>query len=147
MGVKDLKFESAAGGSALIRCQSALIGTLEVTNDSVGVFDLDFDTITEIASDLKTYEPIPGYPPIIEDLSIILPPKTFIADVIALIKKQSKLIREIEVVDVYPERGSVTLRLTYQDTKKTLTDEEVQKIREKIIKVLQSSLRAKVRSK
>jgi len=113
----------------------------------VTTFDLDFDIVTKLASNLKTYEPIPEYPPIIEDLSIILPPKTFVAKVISLIKKQSDLIRKIEVVDIYPEKGSVTLRITYQHAKKTLTDTEVSKIREKIITTLQSSLKAQIRSK
>ncbi len=147
LGIKNVKFESASGGSALIRCQSALIGTIKIIEDSVVVFDLDFDTIAELASDLKTYEPIPEYPPIIEDLSVILPPKTFIADVISLIEEQSKLVKELEVTDIYPEKGSVTLRITYQHAKKTLIDAEVQKIRQKIIDTLEKSLKAKVRQK
>ena len=147
LGIKNVSFEPLPHSSAKITSGSEEIGTLGHVKPTVVAFDLDFDKITELASDLKTYEPIPEYPPIIEDLSIILPPKTFIAEVIALIKKQSKLIRKIEVVDTYPEKGSVTLRITYQHLKKTLTDEEVSKIREKIIKVLHSSLRAKVRSK
>ena len=147
LGIKNVSFEPLPHSSAKITSGSEEIGTLGHVKPTVVAFDLDFDIISELASDLKTYEPIPEYPPIIEDLSIILPPKTFIAEVIALIKKQSKLIRKIEVVDTYPEKGSVTLRITYQHLKKTLTDEEVSKIREKIIKVLHSSLRAKVRSK
>ncbi len=147
LGIKDIRFESASGGSALIRSGSALIGTIGVIEGSIAAFDLDFDTISELASDLKTYEPIPEYPPIIEDLSVILPPKTFIADVISLIEEQSKLVKEVEVTDIYPERGSVTLRITYQHAKKTLTDAEVQKIRQKIIDTLEKTLKAKVRQK
>ena len=147
LGIKNISLEPKETSSATIQSGSTTIGLISPINLNAIVFDLDFDLVTKLASDLKTYEPIPEYPPIIEDLSIILPPKTFITEAIELIKKQSKLIKEIEVVDIYPEKGSVTLRLTYQHLKKTLTDAESQKIREKVIATLQSSLRAKVRSK
>ncbi len=149
LGISDYKLEPKPQDctAATLTHPSGVLGTIEIIESSTVAFDLDFDTITKLASDLKTYEPIPEYPPILEDISLILPPKTFVADVISLIKKQSKLIREVEVVDIYPEKGSITLRITYQDPKKTLTDKEVEKIRQKIITTLQSSLRAKVRSK
>ena len=76
-----------------------------------------------------------------------MPPKTFIADVPSEIKKQSKLISQVEVVDIYPEKGSVTLRLTYQHAKKTLTDAEVAAIRQKIITALEKNLKVQIRQK
>jgi phenylalanyl-tRNA synthetase beta chain len=135
--------------AAIIRVNSTPVGLIGLIRpiSPIVYFDLDFDTIAKLASDQKTYEPIPKYPPVIEDLSMILPPKTLIADVISLIKKQSKLIREVEVTDIYPEKGSVTLHLTYQHTKKTLTDKEVSKIRQKIISTLEKNLKAEIRQK
>ena len=151
MGIKDVKFEPQAQepATATLTHPSGVLGTIDHIESGrpIVAFDLDFDTITNIASDQKTYEPIPEYPPIIEDISVILPPKTFIADVISLIKRQSQLVKNIELTDRYPEKGSVTLRLTYQHTKKTLTDAEVQKIRDKIVNTLEKTLKAKVRQK
>ncbi len=148
LGIKNLKFEPQAQNSlvATLTHPSGMLGTIAI-EESIVVFDLDFDTITGLASDLKTYEPIPEYPPIIEDLSIILPPKTFIADVVSEIKKQSQLVRNVELIDRYPEKGSVTLRITYQHAKRTLTDEEVATVRQKIINTLEETLKAKVRQK
>jgi len=149
LGIKNLKFDPQPPNAATIHSTNpkGLLGTIGYIDPATVFFDLDFDTIAKLASDLKTFEPIPEYPPIIEDLSIILPPKTFIADVITLIQKQSKLIREVKVVDIYPKKGSVTLRITYQHAKRTLTDKEVQKIRQKIINSLEKTLKAKIRKK
>ena len=147
LGITDYKFEPNPHSPATLTHPSGVLGTIGYLDTKTVVFDLDFDVITNLATDQKTYEPIPEYPPIIEDLSLILPPKTFIADVPSEIKKQSKLISQVEVVDIYPEKGSVTLRLTYQHAKKTLTDAEVAAIRQKIITTLKKNLKAQVRQK
>jgi phenylalanyl-tRNA synthetase beta chain len=152
LGIKDVTFQpdlQNPSTTSVIRLrggQGRQIGTIGWAEKSALFFDLNFDTIVELATDQKTYTPIPEYPPIIEDLSIILPPKTFIADVISEIKKQSKLIKEVEVADIYPEKGSVTLRLTYQHAKKTLTDTKIATIRQKIITGLEKNLKVKIRS-
>ena len=150
LGIKGIQFSATNAKqqtSAKISHKSAEIGTLGVTNDGVGIFDLNFDVISKLASDLKTFEPIPEYPPIIEDLSIILPPKTFFADVVAEIKKQSQLIKNVELIDRYPEKGSVTLRLTSRHAGRTLTDEEVAEVRRKIITALEKNLQAQIRKR
>jgi phenylalanyl-tRNA synthetase beta chain len=152
LGIKDYRFEpnpqnpSTIGVIHLRGGQGRQIGVIGYTEETA-FFDLDFDTITEIASNFKSFEPIPEYPPIIEDISMILPPKTLFADVVAEIKKQSQLVKNIEIVDRYPEKGSVTLRLIYQHASRTLTDAEVAAIRQKIINALEKTLKAQVRQK
>lgn len=152
LGIKDISFDPLLhssffllNSSTKITCGSEEIGTLGYVKPTVVAFDLDFDIITKLATSQKVYEPIPEYPPIIEDLSLILPPKTFFADVVNEIERQSQLIKDIELIDRYPEKGSVTLRLTYQHAKKTLTDAEVAAIRQKITTALEKNLKAKVR--
>jgi len=50
----------------------------------------------------------------------------------------------VELIDSFED--SRTFRVTYQDTKKTLTDEEVEKIRNKIIKGLKDKLKIQLKS-
>ncbi len=147
LGIKDVTFKPGKPSLAKISHQSTEIGTIKIIKENVAVFDLNFDIVTKLASDKKTFEPIPKYPPIIEDLSIILPPKTYFADVVAEIKKQSQLIRNVELIDHYPEKGSVTLRLTYRHAARTLTDEDVAEFRQKIVSALEKNLSAKIRQK
>ncbi len=146
--ISDYKIEPKPQdpATATLTHPSGVLGTIGFVDPQTTAFDLDFDIISNLATDQKTYEPIPEYPPIIEDLSIILPPKTYFADVVSLIKKQSQLVKDIELIDRYPEKGSVTLRLTYQHANRTLTDKEVATVRQKIITTLEKTLSAKVRS-
>ncbi len=154
LGIKDNTFEPDKPLSALIRSGSALIGAIEIIDSATVAFDLNFDTISELASDKKTYEPIPEYPPIIEDISLIIDKITHVRKIVKEIEKRSSRSLKIstEITDIYQDKKlekenkkSVTLRLTYQAQDRTLTDGEVQKIRQKIITALEKNLKAKVR--
>lgn len=73
----------------------------------------------------------PKYPPQIEDITLSFPEKTKIGDVIKLITNNPKLITKIELRDIY--KDSYTFRIWYQDPARTLTDKEVEEIRNKIL--------------
>jgi phenylalanyl-tRNA synthetase beta chain len=94
-------------------------------------------------SKLKTFSPVPINPAQIEDLTFTLPPKTRIGDVIKLIINNSKLITNAELKDTY--KDSFTFRVWYQDPEKTLTNEDVEKIRTSILEVVKLKLGGLVR--
>jgi len=108
------------------------------------VFDLDFRELVKHASKAKKYTPIPKYPAIVEDLAFVVPLKTLVGEIIEKIKKISKLIVAVELIDSY--KNIRTFRITYQSPKKTLTDKEVGKIRKKIIKAISKKFGAKIKS-
>jgi len=110
----------------------------------VVVFDLDFRELAKHASKAKKYTPIPKYPAIVEDLAFVVPLKTLVGEIIEKIKKISKLIVAVELIDSY--KNIRTFRITYQSPKKTLTDKEVGKIRKKIIKAISKKFGAKIKS-
>jgi phenylalanyl-tRNA synthetase beta chain len=78
----------------------------------------------------------PKFPPQIEDLTLTFPPKTRIGDVSALITNHHPLITNVELRDTYQD--SYTFRIWYQDPAKTLTDKEVEKIRNNILQVVKT---------
>lgn len=163
LGIKNYKFEPYATShepranlwhpfrSALtISHKSLIIGTLgEIhpqilskfcINQRATVFDLDFDQLVNLATTRITYQPIPKYPPIIEDLSIKVDLKVLTGDLIEAVKKVSKIVRGVELIDVY--NGSKTFRITYQDLKRNLKDQEIKEIRKRMIKTLEKKFRA-----
>jgi phenylalanyl-tRNA synthetase beta subunit len=73
----------------------------------------------------------PKYPPQIEDITLVLPQKTKVGKVIHSIKDVDKRIDPVELTDIY--KNAYTFRVYYQDPKKTLTNKEVKKIRNKIL--------------
>lgn len=91
------------------------------------------------------YKPLSKYPSVERDLSIILPNSVSWSEVESEIVKQSPLITNLEVFDVYPEKGSVAFSLMFQDQTKTLTTEEVNSYMAKVVKILQDKFKAIIR--
>jgi len=117
----------------------------QLKKEKVFVFDLDFIQIVKEANEMKKYQPIPKYPPIIEDLSFIIPEKTYVGEIMKAIKTTSLIIQSVELIDSYEQTR--TFRITYQDPSKTLTAEEVEKLRKQIIKILKDKLGLKLKGK
>lgn len=92
------------------------------------------DLIEKVVNPEKTYQPVPKYPAVVEDLSLIIPGKVLYGDVVVAIKNSSHLISSVDLLDAHEE--STTLRITYLDKTKNLTDKEVALLREKITKRL-----------
>jgi phenylalanyl-tRNA synthetase beta chain len=107
------------------------------------VFDLDFAELVKYATTTKKYSPIPQYPPIIEDLAFIVPPKTLVGGILQLIKSTSLIIQSVELIDSY--KDTRTFRIIYQNPKRTLTDKEIEKIRKEIIKKVEEKFKAKLK--
>ena len=83
------------------------------------------------------------FPPIIEDLSVIVDVNIKTADIVKNIQSQSDLITDVSLKDSY--KNSRTFHINYQDPQKNLTNQEVSKIREQIITSLKKEFKASVR--
>jgi phenylalanyl-tRNA synthetase beta chain len=79
----------------------------------------------------KTFNKIPENPAQIEDITLTFPPKTHIGDVVSLISEIDNRVISVELKDIY--KDSYTFRVWYQDKKKTLSNDEVSQIRNKIL--------------
>ena len=107
-------------------------GNLE--KESFTYYEFDMELLKKASKNVKKYMPIPQNPPQIEDITLSFSEKTKIGEVIKSIKGVDKLIDNVELRDIFNE--NYTFRIGYQDPNKTLTDEEVKKIRENIIEEL-----------
>lgn len=150
--------------SAQIKIGEDLCGIVGVIKQSV-VDKFDFIQETKISAtqlnltsiyqqpQIKPfYKAIPKYPPVIEDISLIVAQVLFVEEIIDAIKKYgSPLVKKIEVVDIFedPKLGenkkSVTLRLTFQKSSGTPTITEANEVKAKIISYLEKIFRAKIR--
>jgi len=115
---------------------------IEILNDGI-FFEINYSELIKNFNPNKTFKPLPKYPPIIEDLSIIAGRNIKTSDLIFEIKNQSPLIVNVSLLDRF--ENSRTFHIVYQDKNKNLTGEEVAKIREKILKSLQSELHTKLK--
>jgi len=105
-------------------------------------FELDLEALKN-SSKIRTFFPVSSYPPQIEDLTFVFPPKTKIGEVIESIRKTSDLIRNVELKDIYQD--AFTFRITYQSNKKTLNDAEIASLREKIIEEIKKKYAGSVK--
>jgi len=101
--------------------------------DNIYYAEIDLDKILkDISAPQVTLWP--KYPPQIEDITLVVPERTKIGEVIQSIKSVDNNVSEVELIDIY--KDSHTFKIWYQDPKKTLDNEEVEKIRVKIVKIL-----------
>ena len=84
----------------------------------------------------RKYKEIAKYPPQVEDMTLQLSEKTYVGDVIATISNFQFPISKIEFVDIY--ENNFTFNIQYQSEDHTLTDKEVEEIRNKILSSLKS---------
>jgi phenylalanyl-tRNA synthetase beta chain len=107
----------------------SVLAAMEITG-KVFCFEMDVETLTKSAM-TKLFSPLPLNPAQIEDLTLTFPPKTRVGEVMKFIKNSESRIENVELKDVY--KDSYTLRIYYQDPKKTLANEEVERIRISIL--------------
>lgn len=115
--------------------------------------ELDFATIIEEAKLNKKYKPLPKYPSIIRDLAVVLDKDIPVTDIEDVIWKWGEgIVEKVELFDVYegeqiPEdKKSVAFSIIYRSYKKTLRDEDISEIHEKIVKEVEKTFKANLRS-
>ncbi len=145
LDIKNVNFKQLTNNyGAAILIDKDELGTVEILDDSTITFELDFEIILKHATLKKYYKPMSKYPPIVEDLAIIAPTEVQTGDLIDEIKKQSKLIIEVSLLDKYQETR--TFHIIYQSYDKNLSDKEIGEIREKILKVLKEKCNARLKT-
>lgn len=115
--------------------------------------EIDVEALAPLVPGLYNLEPVPVYPPVLEDLSLVVDenvPAQRVADSIE--KAGGSTVTKVTLFDVYrggqagSGKKSLAFSLTYQHPDRTLTDDEVAKIRNKIINQLEQELNAQLRS-
>ncbi|KKR30684.1 phenylalanine--tRNA ligase subunit beta [Candidatus Woesebacteria bacterium RIFCSPHIGHO2_01_FULL_39_32] len=101
--------------------------------EKIFAFELDVAVLYELAED-KYFQEIPQYPPQIEDLTLAIPARTKIGDVLKTIKSVDKKVSSVELKDVYKDFYTIGVR--YQDRNKTLNNKEVEEIRSEVLSSL-----------
>jgi phenylalanyl-tRNA synthetase beta chain len=125
----------------------------EVADQAVMLAELDLQTLLETIPDRFVITPVPQYPPVYEDLAIIVDEGVAAADIEAVIRKAGgKLLYDVELFDIYrgkqigEGKKSLAYSLVYLAPDRTLTVQEVEKIRRKVITLLERELQAVLRS-
>lgn len=124
---------------------------LELSPD-IYVFELNVEALAAALPDRTRFQQIPKYPETYRDISILVDQGVQAQTISDLIRQTSEpLIRRVELYDQYQGKKlpsgkkSLTFALSFQSPEKTLTDEEVNPIFEKIVVNLSGQLGASLR--
>ena len=131
-----------------------LIGRVHplISKDDVYVMEINLDRLLEKKTGKMKYKEISQYPTVNKDIAIILDKKITADEVAKSIKKAAgNLLVEQKIFDVYTspilgDKKSMAYSLVFGSNSKTLTDDEINPIIEKIIKQLEKDYGAELRS-
>jgi phenylalanyl-tRNA synthetase beta chain len=119
---------------------------------SCGLFELDFAALAGYPRPARAIEPPPRFPAVRRDLALVLDrsvPAATVVDTIAQLNQP--LLESIEIFDVYTGQGipadkkSVALSMRYRNKERTLTDEEVNRAHEDLVRTVLPRLNAQMR--
>jgi phenylalanyl-tRNA synthetase beta chain len=150
------------GAEVLINSQS--IGTAGVVSQAVRdkldfkdvspcAVEMDFETLMSLAGGAIKVKPIPRFPAIQRDLSIIVDEEIRWSDIIEAVEsKACAELEDVKFVGIYRGKGipagkkSVTLTLRFRDEDGTLTHETVDGFEAEIVRSLTESTKAELRT-
>jgi phenylalanyl-tRNA synthetase beta chain len=130
-----------------------LAATLEL-DGPVAVAELDLAALVAAVPELTAFAGLSSFPPVRQDIAVIVADSVAASDLVgAAVDAGGDLLQAVEVFDVFADaerigvgRVSIALRLTFQASDRTLTDEEATEVRETIVAALTSSSSAELRS-
>ena len=149
------------GKCAVIKKGRDIIGTFGAVNprilsnfdikQDVYVLELNLEKIlVYLRKNLKAKE-IGKFPEVTRDISMYVSKDIKYKDIEnSIIKANKKLIEEVKLFDIYEnendkERKSIAVRITFRDNNKTLEENEINIVMDKVIKNLENNVKAEIR--
>lgn len=149
--------------AAEIVCKGQLVGSVYELHPAVseafglegrvGVVKLNLSNLVTLIgqNDAVVYQPLAPYPVVTRDIAILVNKDVAHASILAALGKADPLIAKVELFDVYEGATvgegykSLAYHLTYLSPNRTLTTEEVDKVEQKVEKLLKDRFGAEVR--
>jgi phenylalanyl-tRNA synthetase beta chain len=117
------------------------------------VFELALTDLLHAEVEEIRYSTIPRFPSMTRDIALVVDKDVIAGDIQkAIVEAGGELLKEVTIFDVYqgdrlPEgKKSIAFSLRYFDPERTLTDEEVTKVHEQVIKAVEEKFAATLRS-
>ncbi len=150
------------GQSAKVLLNGAEVGTIGRLSDEIAsaykfkqpvyVAEVDLENLLQAKEVDVSYKSLPIFPSSARDVSLLANRRVNFTDIKKSIEAGNfELLRKVELVDVYEGKGmadderSITVRLEYRSDERTLNEEEIEKIHDRILQNLADQLDAKQR--
>ena len=167
--VEDVSFSSGSGSpyhpgaaaalliggepvGSLGQIHPAVIEAYDLGERIVFAADVDIDRLTSASSDTYSFRPISRFPPVRQDLALVVDDDVPAQDVMTLVRKSAgDLLADIRLFDLFrgeqigDGKKSLAFQLTFVSTDRSLSEKEVNAIRESMLEPLREKLGAKIR--
>ena len=145
-----------AGDYVVVESDHHVLGSLRpITVDkkyTASVAELNFGELLEVVEGEKEYEPLPKYPDVTRDISLLVNRDVRVGELLEVINNVStKYVEDVDLIDFYEdpnlseEKKSLTFRIVFQAEDHTLTDAEAGDELQKIIEALRGKFEIEVR--
>ncbi len=169
LGVKKAKFVSNKenptfhpGRCADIYCGDKKLGVMGQAHPSVAanykiggevyLAELDFATMFECADGKKTYKALPKFPATTRDIAMVVDEEVCVGDIAEIFEgEMGGILESYALFDIYrgaqlgENKKSVAYSLSFRASDRTLTDDEVNAVMEKILTGLKNKVGADLR--
>lgn len=175
LGITDFSFvegQPAAGARifhpgrhALIKIGDSPVGELGEINPAsqkalglkggigIGMFRFEFTDLVKAFEREIEFEPIPKFPSIIRDISVLVSSGVKISQILNAIEEQNKdgLIKDVDVFDIFEDedgrnqKKSVAFHVIYRADDRTLSDTEAKALEDKVVATLKEKFDAEIR--
>ncbi len=154
---KEMPKELHPGQSAYINVNGTDVGIIgkihpNITKEDIFVLEINLDELFQKKVGKMKYKEISKFPNVKKDVAFVVDKKLTSKEIEKVVKSAGgSLLTDIEVFDVYTgsnlpqNKKSIAYALTFEDTKKTLTDEEINALLEKIIDTVCKKCNAEIR--
>lgn len=150
------------GLAAVVRVENNEIGYLGKLHPNISanfdikkpcyVLEINLSKLFKHARQQNKYIPLTKYPSIARDIAMVVSADTSYAAVQAIVLSEAKaLVERIELFDFYTGKPvpsghySIAMRIIYRDRKKTLSDEEINQLHQKVLNKLKQELKVEIR--
>lgn len=158
--VKDAKIkELHPGQSAIIVVNNTEMGVIgkihpSLAKEDIYVMEINLDKLFNFRVKAMQYKEFSKYPAVNKDVAFVIKKNQQAEELIEAIRKAGgRLLTDISIFDVYEgenigsDERSIAFNLTFQDQNRTLSDEEVMTLFEKIISETEKKCKAQLRDK
>ncbi len=118
----------------------------------VFLVELNVEDLIDLVGGVPKFTPLSKFPNVVRDTALLLDADVSAAQVLEITgKSKQKAIEDVTLFDLYTGKGipegkkSLAIRVRYRDLEKTLTEEEVSKMHDKLIRSLCHQLGAEIR--
>jgi phenylalanyl-tRNA synthetase beta chain len=135
-----------------VKLEKKILEAMDIKNKEVMAVELSLDKLFSFADLQKKLNPLPVYPGIGRDISLLSKDDILAEDILKVVRQAAgPLLKEVKIADFYRGKQvpqgfkSLTISCLYRADDRTLTDLEVNLLHEPVLTALKEKFSAQIR--